>query len=87
MNDHVVDVNTMVEPDLFPGGAICVTLEALIDPEDATTIFVVRAQDVGAGKLVALWSSSPMPNESVPHVSRAAIGEFTRILDRYTGPF
>lgn len=87
MNDSRVPVNPPVEPPLFPGGALSLTLEALLDPEDHTVLFVVRGWDVGAGKLIALWSSSPVGYDDLDRTRRRALHEFASLLDTHTGPF
>lgn len=77
----------VVEPTLFPGGALSITCEALLDPEELTLLFVVRAFDVGNGKLIALWSSSPVPFEDYERIQRRAIKEFTDLTHHHSGPF
>ena len=81
------DVNTLVEPTLFPGGALSITTEALLDPEECSIVFVVRAFDVGAGKLIALWSSSPVSFDDYEVVARRAQREFSLLVREHSGPF
>lgn len=87
MNVHASDVNPPVEPTLFPGGALSLTIEALLDPEDCTVLFIVRGWDVGAGKLIALWSSSPKSFDDYELDRRRAWKEFYDLLTEHTGPF
>lgn len=87
MNYSRADVNVPVEPTLFPGGALSITLEALLDPEDHTVLFVVRGWDVGADKMIALWSSSPQPFENYTQASRRAHTEFSTLVEAHSGPF
>jgi hypothetical protein len=87
MNEPDQIVNPYVEPALFPGGALSITIEAMLDPDEATVLFVVRAFDVGAGKLIALWSSSPAPFEDSDRERRRALREFGALCDQHSGPF
>ncbi len=87
MNESNFPVNPQVEPTLFPGGALSITLEAMLDPEDHTVLFCVRAFDVGAGKLIALWSSSPVGYENYYGVQLRALSEFRALVAQHTGPF
>ena len=87
MNSSDTVVNTFVEPSLFPGGALSITIEAMLDPEECTILFVVRAFDVGAGKLIALWSSAPAPFEDFGDIRERAWREFRILSDDHSGPF
>lgn len=87
MNFPASEVNPPVEPPLFPGGALSITIEAMLDPEDCTVLFVVRAWDVGAGKLIALWSSSPRSFDDLERERKRALREFSTLLETHTGPF
>lgn len=87
MSTERESVNPPVEPTLFPGGALSITLEALLDPLDGTVLFYVRAFDVGASRLIALWSSSPQPFEDFAIVERRAVREFTNLTRDHSGPF
>lgn len=87
MNDSSAHVNPPVEPTLFPGGALSITVEAMLDPQEFTVLFVVRAFDVGAGKLVALWSSAPTGFDDYGMVQRRALNEFTKLVEHHSGPF
>jgi hypothetical protein len=80
-------VNLPVEAPLFAGGALALALEALLDPQDQTIVFVVRGFDVPAGKLIALWSSSPVGFESFSTAYARALHEFGDLLIEHTGPF
>jgi len=80
-------VNIPVEPVLFPGGALSISLEALLDPLDCTVLFVVKAFDVPTGKLVSLWSSAPVPFEDFSKEMQRAIREFRELVQEHTGPF
>jgi hypothetical protein len=80
-------VNPQVEPVLFPGGALSITVEALLDPEDHTVLFVVRAFDVPAGKLIALASSSPRSFDDYQRSLRESLHHFQTLVDEHTGPF
>ena len=81
------DVNTVISPSLFPGGALSITLEALLDPLDYTVLFVVRAYDVPSDKLIALWSSSPVGYDNHSREVQRALNEFGELLRTHTGPF
>lgn len=87
MTDPQSEVNTPVQPALFPGGAIAITLEALLDPSDHTVIFVCRAWDVPTDKLIALWSSAPVDYGYHDTARDRALREFRIVLDQHTGPF
>lgn len=87
MSRPTSEVNPVVEPAMFAGGALSITCEALLDPEDHTCVFVVRAFDVGAGKLIALWSSSPVGYDDVERIQRRAWHEYAELLNTHTGPF
>lgn len=87
MNVAGSEVNTPVEPAIFPGGALSITIEALLDPDDCTILFVVRAFDVPAGKLIALWSSSPVGFDGFGREQRRALTEFNELVELHTGPF
>lgn len=87
MNDPGAVVNNVVEPSMFPGGALSITLECLLDPEEHTVLFVVRAFDVGASKLIALWSSSPVGFDEYATAHGRALREVDRLLYEHTGPF
>lgn len=87
MNETTANVNPPVEPVLFPGGAICVTLEAMLDPEEGTVLFCMRAMDVGVGKLIALWSSAPVPFEDYGRTQWQALKEFGDVVKDHSGPF
>lgn len=85
----MVDVNTSIEvqPALFPGGAIRVIIEALLDPEDGTTTFRVEARDIGAGKLVALWAMPPRRWSAPSNGYAEVFDEFCRVIEEHSGPF
>lgn len=87
MNDNAHNVNTVISPTLLPGGALSITCEALLDPLDATILFVVRAYDVPNDKLIALWSSSPVSYDGFDTERRRAWKEFFDLIDTHTGPF
>lgn len=80
-------VNHDVQPSLFPGGALSITLEALIDPQDQTVLFVVRGYSVVDDKLIALWSSAPVGFEDFARLARQGQVEWSSLLDEHTGPF
>lgn len=87
MKTDTANVNPHVEPVLFPGGALSITVEALLDPHDCTVVFVVRAYDVGSDKLIALWSSSPQGFDDYERYHKQALQEFSKLLHEHSGPF
>lgn len=78
---------THVQPPLFRGGALALTLQALLDPDEETVLFVVAAEDVPSKKLVALWSSSPQPFEDFNGSLQEAFDELVKLLFEHSGPF
>jgi hypothetical protein len=87
MNDQDTQVNPPVEPTLFDGGALSITLEALLDPDDHTVVFIVRAFDVPVGKLIALWSSAPVSYDDYHRARDRALREWRDLVHQHSGPF
>lgn len=81
------DSFTQVEPSMFPGGALVVTLEALLDPLEQTVLFVVSARDVSAQKLRHLWSTAPRGWDMLEAPMAEAVGELRRVVRENSGPF
>jgi hypothetical protein len=87
MSDQRDLVNTWTEPQLFPSGGLAVSLECLVDREEGTVLFVCTSRDVSAGKLLALWSSSPQDISDFDTVARRAYREYFDQVHNVTGPF
>lgn len=87
MNAADAEVNPPVEPTLFAGGALSITIEGLLDPYDHTVVFIVRAFDVPAGKLIALWSSAPVSYADYYRARDRAMQEWSDLVHQHTGPF
>lgn len=87
MGESPPNVNAVVEPTLFPLEAVAVSLHALTDAMDQTVVYVVESRDPISGKLVALWSSSPMPFGTEDRGMRQAFKEWSAQVWNATGPF
>lgn len=82
-----VPVNTPVEHQLFRSGGIAVTMQALIDHDDATVLYVVEARDVSAGKLLALYSTAPVGLDQDTKERQRALREYLALVESHSGPF
>lgn len=80
-------VNTWSQPAMFGPRAVAVSLLALIDPEDETVLFVCEAREAPGERLVALYSTSPVPMHEHLRKLSEAYKEFTAMLWDATGPF
>lgn len=80
-------VNTYTEQQLFPSGGLAITLQALIDHDEATVLYVVEARDVSIGKLIALWSTAPVGLDHDTRQRSQAVREFLGLVAEHSGPF
>jgi hypothetical protein len=82
---HVV--NGPPQPPLFAIPAVAITLQACIDRDNGSVVFGVQAVDPINDQLVALWSSSAVPEDRYLKTMHEAHREWLELLWEHTGPF
>lgn len=76
-----------VQPPLLPLEAYAVSLQALVDHQTQDVLFVVETVDPIENRLVALWSTGPVPLDRYLKTMHKAHKEFLKQLWDSAGPF